>query len=147
MKLNTLQPAKGAKKNIKRLGRGIGSGHGKTASKGHKGQHARSGGYHKVGFEGGQMPLQRRLPKRGFRAPHPNRVASIRLGDLNQIEESVITIELLKAKNIVPLRAREVKVYLSGTIVKPLNIVGVKFSKGAREAVLHAGGSIAEGEE
>jgi large subunit ribosomal protein L15 len=147
MRLNTLQPAKGAKKNIKRLGRGIGSGHGKTASKGHKGQHARSGGYHKVGFEGGQMPLQRRLPKRGFRAPHPERVASVRLGDLNHIQETHVTIELLKKNNIVPIRAQEVKIYLSGKLERPVQIVGIKVSKGAREAIIQAGGSIAEGGE
>ncbi len=147
MRLNTLQPAKGAKKNIKRLGRGIGSGHGKTASKGHKGQHARSGGYHKVGFEGGQMPLQRRLPKRGFRAPHPERVASVRLGDLNHIQETHVTIELLKKSNIVPIRAQEVKIYLSGKLERPVQIVGIKVSKGAREAIIQAGGSIAEGGE
>jgi large subunit ribosomal protein L15 len=147
MRLNTLQPAKGAKKHIKRLGRGIGSGHGKTASKGHKGQHARSGGYHKVGFEGGQMPLQRRLPKRGFRAPHPERVASVRLGDLNHIQETHVTIELLKKNNIVPIRAQEVKIYLSGKLERPVQIVGIKVSKGAREAIIQAGGSIAEGGE
>ncbi|RME33854.1 MAG: 50S ribosomal protein L15, partial [Gammaproteobacteria bacterium] len=110
MRLNTLRPAAGSKRTRKRVGRGIGSGIGKTGGRGHKGQHSRSGGYHKVGFEGGQMPLQRRLPKHGFRSPQAGLTAEVRLSELAALEGDV-TLESLKEAGIVPRRARQAKVF------------------------------------
>jgi large subunit ribosomal protein L15 len=127
-----------------RVGRGIGSGLGKTAGRGHKGQHARAGGYHKVGFEGGQMPLQRRLPKRGFRSMTAKDTAEVRLYALARIEAEVIDLTTLQAANLVPVFASKVKIILSGKLEKSVTVRGLTLTKGAREAVLAAGGTILE---
>lgn len=142
MKLNTLKPAEGSKTEKKRLGRGIGSGLGKTSGKGHKGQHARAGGYHKVGFEGGQMPLQRRLPKIGFISRTAKYAEEVRLHELEKVSESVIDILTLKAANIVGQQAEQVKVIASGEITKAVTLKGVKVTKGARAAIEKAGGKV-----
>lgn len=144
MQLNTMKPGRGAKTAAKRLGRGGGSGLGKTSGKGHKGQTARAGGYHKVGFEGGQMPIQRRLPKRGFRsaAKVAGHTAEVRLQELGKLEEAVIDLAALKKANIVPAQAEQAKVYLSGTLEKAVTLRGIRLTKGAREAVTRAGGKI-----
>jgi len=142
MQLNTMKPGRGAKTAAKRLGRGGGSGLGKTSGKGHKGQTARAGGYHKVGFEGGQMPIQRRLPKRGFRSALKGQTAGVRLLELGKVEDAVIDLAALKKANIVPSQAERAKVYLSGSLEKPVTLRGVLLTKGAREAVLKAGGKI-----
>lgn len=144
MRLNQLKPAAGAKRPRKRVGRGIGSGTGKTAGRGHKGQKARAGGYHKVGFEGGQMPLQRRLPKRGFVSLGRDDTAEVRLHELNGIEVDPIDILALKAAGVVPARALTAKVILRGEIKRKVNLKGVLVTKGARAAIEAAGGSIAE---
>lgn len=142
MRLNTLKPAEGSKSNRKRVGRGIGSGTGKTSGSGHKGQKARSGGYHKVGFEGGQMPLQRRLPKVGFRSRIGKRTAEVRLGELAKIEGDVIDLEVLKKANIVPKHVLRAKVFLSGKLEKAVTLKGVAATKGAKEAISKAGGKV-----
>ncbi len=142
MRLNELSPAKGAKKAGKRLGRGHSAGQGKTSGRGHKGQHARSGGYHKVGFEGGQMPLQRRLPKVGFRSRMAKYSAELRLHELAIPEADEITIDVLKAANLVPAFATKVKVIKSGELDKAVKLKGIAVTKGAREAIEKAGGSI-----
>jgi large subunit ribosomal protein L15 len=142
MQLNTMKPGRGAKTAAKRLGRGGGSGLGKTSGKGHKGQTARAGGYHKVGFEGGQMPIQRRLPKRGFRSALKGQTAEVRLLELGKLEDAVIDLAALKKANIVPSQAERAKVYLSGSLEKPVTLRGILLTKGAREAVLKAGGKI-----
>jgi large subunit ribosomal protein L15 len=144
MQLNTMKPGRGAKTAAKRLGRGGGSGLGKTSGKGHKGQTARAGGYHKVGFEGGQMPIQRRLPKRGFRsaAKVAGHTAEVRLHELGKLEDAVIDLAALKKANIVPAQAEQAKVYLSGTLEKAVTLRGIRLTKGAREAVTKAGGKI-----
>jgi len=144
MLLNTLKPAFGAKQNSKRLGRGIGSGKGKTAGKGHKGQIARAGGYHKVGFEGGQMPLQRRLPKFGFTSRVSRFVEQVRLSDIQKLKDDVITMETLVAANIVPAATQQVKIFLAGKIERVVSIQGegIKVTKGAKEAILAAGGKV-----
>src|SRR5512134_1397927 len=144
MRLNQLKPAAGAKHDKKRHGRGIGSGTGKTAGRGHKGQKARAGGYHKVGFEGGQMPLQRRLPKRGFVSPFKNHTAEVRLAELNKVQGDAIDILLLKQAGIVPSLARSAKVVLSGEIKRAVTLKGVLATKGARAAIEAAGGRIEE---
>ena len=141
MRLNTLKPARGSKHSRKRLGRGIGSGLGKTSGKGHKGQHARAGGYHKVGFEGGQMPLQRRLPKRGFRSMMKGDVAQVRLGALSRFD-GVIDLAVLKQANVVPALAKRVKVFLSGKLDKAVTLKGLAVTKGAQAAILQAGGKV-----
>ena len=147
MELNDLHHAPGAHPPKKRLGRGMGSGLGKTSGRGHKGQRARAGGYHKVGFEGGQMPLQRRLPKRGFRSYKKQFVAALRLGTLSLATTDVIDLEALKLQGLVPPQTRRVKVYLAGAVDKPLTIgQGIFVSQGARAAILAAGGKIEEGE-
>ena len=144
MELNTIKPASGAKKNRRRVGRGIGSGLGKTAGRGHKGQKSRAGGFHKVGFEGGQMPLQRRLPKRGFLATTIEKAAEVRSGDLARVEGDV-SLESLKAAGLVPPAAKRAKIILAGAAVgKKLNVSGIAASKGAREAIEKAGGKVAE---
>jgi large subunit ribosomal protein L15 len=140
MELNTLKPAPGSKKERRRVGRGIGSGLGKTAGRGHKGQTSRSGGFHKVGFEGGQMPLQRRLPKRGF-VSH-KRSEEVRLSDLARVEGDRVDLAALKAAGIVTLHAEQAKVILSGTLARKLSLVGIGATKGARAAIEAAGGSI-----
>jgi large subunit ribosomal protein L15 len=142
MRLNELSPSKGAKKEGKRKGRGHAAGQGKTAGRGHKGQHARSGGYHKVGFEGGQMPLQRRLPKVGFRSRMAKYTAELRLHELELPEAEVIDIEILKKANLVPAFVTKVKVILSGEIKKAVKLKGIAVTKGARAAIEAAGGSI-----
>jgi large subunit ribosomal protein L15 len=144
MRLNTLKPAPGSKPAAKRVGRGIGSGLGKTSSRGHKGQHARAGGFHKVGFEGGQMPLQRRLPKRGFRSMTSQDTAEVRLHELANLEVEVIDLNALKSVNIVPGFVRRAKIMLTGTLEKPVRVRGLALTKGARAAILAAGGTIDE---
>ena len=142
MELNGIKPALGSKRERRRVGRGPGSGLGKTAGRGNKGQKARSGGFHKVGFEGGQMPLQRRLPKRGFVSPGKNDTAEVRLAELNTLEAKEIDILVLKQAGIVPVRALAAKVMLSGKITRAVKIKGLRVSKGARAAIEAAGGSI-----
>ncbi|MBL8251804.1 MAG: 50S ribosomal protein L15 [Candidatus Competibacter sp.] len=144
MRLNTLKPAPGSKPVQQRVGRGIGSGLGKTGGRGHKGQHARAGGYHKVGFEGGQMPLQRRLPKRGFHSMSAQETAEIRLSALAKIEAETIDLAALKAANLAPIFAKRAKVILSGKLERPVKLRGLALTKGAREALLAAGGTILE---
>jgi large subunit ribosomal protein L15 len=143
MQLNTIKPAAGSKKARRRVGRGIGSGLGKTAGRGHKGQHARSGGFHKVGFEGGQMPLQRRLPKRGFVSRSREDTAEVRLSDLARVPVGDIDLLALKAAGIVPASAKQAKVILNGKLEKAVKLNGVLVTKGARAAIEKAGGSIA----
>jgi large subunit ribosomal protein L15 len=142
MRLNTIKPAAGSKPTKKRLGRGIGSGLGKTSGKGHKGQHARAGGYHKVGFEGGQMPLQRRLPKVGFRSQMKKFSAEVRLSDLAKVEAAVIDVLALKAANLVPIHCEKAKVVLNGELKKKVALKGVAVTKGARAAIEAVGGRI-----
>ena len=142
MRLNTLKPAAGAKKARKRLGRGGGSGLGKTAGRGHKGQKSRAGGYHKVGFEGGQMPLQRRLPKFGFRSLALRFNDEIRLHELNGLDANPIDLIALQAAGLVRHHTQTVKVILSGTIDKPVTIKGLGVTKGARAAIEAAGGKV-----
>ena len=142
MRLNDLSPGKGAKKVGKRLGRGHSAGQGKTSGRGQKGQHARSGGYHKVGFEGGQMPLQRRLPKVGFNSRMARLTAELRLHELTIPTTDVVDIEVLKAANLVPAFVTKVKVIKSGVIEKAVKLKGLAVTKGAREAIEKAGGSI-----
>jgi large subunit ribosomal protein L15 len=142
MRLNTLSPARGSKKNGKRFGRGISGGQGKTCGRGQKGQRSRSGGYHKVGFEGGQMPLQRRLPKVGFTSRMTHLTAELRLHELAIPTDEVIDIRCLKKAHLVPARAKKVKVILSGKLDKAVNIRGLAVTKGARAAIEAAGGSI-----
>lgn len=144
MRLNDLKPAEGSKHASKRVGRGIGSGLGKTGGRGHKGQKSRSGGFHKVGFEGGQMPLQRRLPKRGFKSMQAGRVAEVRLSDLERIAADTADIDLsvLKKAGVVSQLALSAKVILSGEISRKVQLVGIGATKGARAAIEAAGGSI-----
>jgi len=144
MRLNELSPGKGAKKDGKRLGRGHSAGQGKTSGRGQKGQHARSGGFHKVGFEGGQMPLQRRLPKVGFRSRKAHLSAELRLHELAIPEADVIDIDVLKKLNLVPAFAIKVKVIKSGELDKAVNLKGIAVTKGAREVIEKAGGKIEE---
>jgi len=143
MRLNTLKPARGSRKPRRRVARGIGSGLGKTAGRGHKGQKARSGGYHKVGFEGGQMPLQRRLPKRGFTSPTRDAVAEVRLSDLQKMKADAIDLAALKAEGIVPRPASGAKIILSGALSRKVTVAGVGVTKGAKAAIEAAGGSVA----
>lgn len=144
MRLNTLKPVDGSRPDKVRVGRGIGSGLGKTCGRGHKGQKARSGGYHKVGFEGGQMPLQRRLPKVGFRSPIAARTAEVRLNELLKADVDVVDILALKAANVVPAQTDRVKVIASGEINKAVTLKGIAVTKGARAAIEAAGGKIEE---
>ena len=142
MRLNSIKPAAGAKHSSRRVGRGIGSGLGKTAGRGHKGQKSRAGGFHKVGFEGGQMPLQRRLPKRGFVSLTRKSVAEVRLSVLSKLSGDVIDILALKQAGIVPNSALTAKVILSGTIERTLKLQGIAVTKGAKAAIEAAGGSV-----
>jgi large subunit ribosomal protein L15 len=144
MKLNNISPAEGSKKPRRRLGRGIGSGLGKTAGRGHKGQKSRAGGFHKVGFEGGQMPLQRRLPKRGFVSLTRDDTARIRTSELLLVKADVVDLLALKAANVVPESVKAAKVYLSGDLTRAVSVQGLSLSKGARAAVEAAGGKIIE---
>ena len=144
MQLNKIKPAEGSTHSKRRVGRGIGCGLGKTCGRGHKGQKSRSGGFHKVGFEGGQMPLQRRLPKRGFVSLTRNDTAQVRLSDLEKMPVDVIDLLALKQAGVVAASALTAKVMLSGEIKRPVKLQGLLLTKGARAAVEAAGGSIAE---
>ena len=144
MELNTIQPALGAKHAKRRVGRGIGSGLGKTAGRGHKGQKSRSGGFHKVGFEGGQMPLQRRLPKRGFVSLTRNDTAQVRLSDIQALPVDTIDLLTLKQAGIVHANALNAKVIMCGDITRAVVLQGLSSTKGARAAIEAAGGSFAE---
>ena len=142
MKLNVLKPAPGANRVRRRVGRGIGSGLGKTAGRGHKGQRARSGGFHKVGFEGGQMPLQRRLPKRGFVSRMRDDTAEVRLADLGRVTGDTVDLAALKAAGVVARIAKKAKVILAGKLMRKLALKGIAVSKGAKAAIEAAGGSV-----
>ena len=144
MRLNTLKPADGSKKDRKRAGRGIGSGLGKTCGRGHKGQKSRSGGYHKIGFEGGQMPLQRRLPKMGFSSRKSRFVDELRLNELALVEGDVVDMDALRAANLISRTISSVKVFASGSIDKAVTLKGIRVTKGARAAIEAAGGKIEE---
>jgi large subunit ribosomal protein L15 len=144
MQLNTLSPAEGEKKSRKRVGRGIGSGFGKTCGRGHKGQKSRSGGFSKVGFEGGQMPLQRRLPKVGFSSRVSIITSEVTLSEINKLEETEITVDVLKAHNLVTKNIKRVKVMLSGEITRAVTLTGIKATKGALAAIEAAKGSVNE---
>ncbi len=143
MQLNTLAPAAGSKFVKRRVGRGIGSGFGKTAGRGHKGQKSRTGGFHKVGFEGGQMPLQRRLPKRGFTPLGRHLHAEVRLSDLQKIEADVIDVQVLKQAGVIGQSVRYAKVILSGELSRKVSLNGLTATAGARAAIEAAGGSLA----
>ena len=143
-RLNTIKPADGSKTNAKRVGRGIGSGLGKTAGRGHKGQKSRAGGFHKVGFEGGQMPLQRRLPKVGFRSRLAIVTTEVRLSELNAIDADVIDLLALKNANVISKSIKRAKVMLSGKIEKAVTLKGIGVTKGARDAIAAAGGKVEE---
>jgi large subunit ribosomal protein L15 len=142
MKLNTMKPAAGARHSRLRVGRGASAGQGKTSGRGVKGQRARKGGYHKVGFEGGQMPLQRRMPKVGFRSKIKASRAEVRLSELNGIDAAVIDLEVLRKAGVVDVFAVTAKVVLSGELKKAVKLKGIKVTKGAAEAIAKAGGSI-----
>lgn len=144
MELNNLKPGAGAKHAKKRVGRGIGSGLGKTAGRGHKGQHSRAGGYKKVGFEGGQMPLHRRLPKRGFVSLSATDTAQVRLSDLDKIAADEIDLLVLKQAGVVPAIAKSAKLILSGKVEKAVKLKGIAATKGARAAIEAAGGTFNE---
>lgn len=142
MYLNTLKPAPGSKPVAKRVGRGIGSGLGKTCGRGHKGQHARAGGFHKLGFEGGQTPLQRRLPKFGF-TPHKSVALQVlRIDALNNVQASIIDIQALQDCRLIPSLTKEVKLIATGKLEKPVTVKGLKLTKGAEALIKAAGGSI-----
>ena len=143
MELNSIKPAAGAKHAKRRVGRGIGSGLGKTAGRGHKGQKSRSGGYHKVGFEGGQMPMQRRLPKRGFKSQSLKFNAEITLSALNALDQAEIDVLSLKQAGLVPALAQVVKVIKRGELTKAVKLTGVGATAGAKAAIEAAGGSLA----
>jgi len=144
MRLNSLSPAPGARKNTKRVGRGIGSGTGKTAGRGHKGQKSRSGGSVRPGFEGGQMPLQKRLPKYGFSSRISRTTAQVRLGELNAIEGDVADLAALKGADLVRENITRARVFLSGELSKAVTVKGLAVTKGAREAIEKAGGKVEE---
>ncbi|MEO1890470.1 MAG: 50S ribosomal protein L15 [Candidatus Thioglobus sp.] len=144
MQLNTLSPAEGEKKSRKRVGRGIGSGFGKTCGRGHKGQKSRSGGFSKVGFEGGQMPLQRRLPKVGFSSRVSIITSQVTLSEIDKLEEKEITVDVLKLHNLVTKNIKRVKVMLSGEITRAVTLTGIRATKGARAAIEAAKGSVSE---
>ncbi|MGJ8618863.1 MAG: 50S ribosomal protein L15 [Methylophilaceae bacterium] len=144
MELNTIKPAEGAKKEARRIGRGIGSGFGKTGGRGHKGQHSRSGRTHRVGFEGGQMPIQRRLPKRGFRSMTKADTARIRTSELLGLDAKVIDLLALKEAKVVSGKVKAAKIYLSGEVTEKVQVQGLLLTKGAREAIEKAGGKVLE---
>jgi large subunit ribosomal protein L15 len=143
MRLNTIQPAEGSKKPRRRVGRGIGSGLGKTSGRGHKGQKSRSGGFHKVGFEGGQMPLQRRLPKRGFVSRSRGDTVEVRLSDLARLPVGEVDLLALKAAGVVSALAKSAKVIKAGKLDKAVKLTGIGVTKGAKAAIEAAGGSVA----
>ena len=142
MRLNTLSPAPGSRQGAKRVGRGIGSGLGKTAGRGHKGQKSRSGGRVRPGFEGGQMPLQKRLPKYGFTSRVSRTTAQVRLGELNAVEGSVVDLETLRSADLINGSIARVRVFLSGELNKAVTVKGLAVTKGAREAIEKAGGKV-----
>ncbi len=142
MRLNALKPAAGSKKDLKRVGRGIGSGLGKTAGRGHKGQKSRSGGFHKIGFEGGQMPLQRRLPKVGFRSKVARVTGELRLNEIAKVEGDVVDLEALRRAGVLSAKMRRAKIILSGSLDRALTIRGIAATKGARAAIEAAGGKV-----
>lgn len=144
MRLNTLRPAPGSRRAAKRVGRGIGSGVGKTAGRGHKGQKSRSGGTVAPGFEGGQMPLQKRLPKYGFTSRIARTTAQVRLGELSKVTGDVIDVQALKDADVIRDDVRRVRVFLSGELGRAVTLKGIAASKGAREAIERAGGSVQE---
>ena len=144
MELNSIKPADGAKHYKRRVGRGIGSGIGKTAGRGHKGQKSRAGGFHKVGFEGGQMPLQRRLPKRGFVSLTRGDTAEVRTGTLSMMSADTIDILVLKQAKLISANAKTAKVILAGAITRKVTVQGLMLTKGARAAIEAAGGKIVE---
>ena len=144
MRLNSIKPAKGAKTPAKRVGRGIGSGSGKTCGRGNKGQKSRTGGYHKVGFEGGQMPLQRRLPKVGFRSRKAKETAEVRLGELAAAASDVVDLKALQDADIIPHSVKRAKIILSGKIEMAVTVKGLGVTPGARKAIEAAGGKIEE---
>ena len=144
MRLNTLSPAPGSRKDAKRVGRGIGSGLGKTAGRGHKGQKSRSGGRVRPGFEGGQMPLQKRLPKYGFTSRISRTTAQVRLGELNAVAGDLVDLDTLKAADLVNENIARVRIFLSGDLSKPVTVKGLAVTKGAREAIEKAGGKVEE---
>jgi large subunit ribosomal protein L15 len=146
MKLNTLAPAPGSRKTRLRVGRGASAGQGKTCGRGVKGQRARKGGYHKVGFEGGQMPLQRRLPKVGFRSKVAPTVAEVRLSELAKVSGDLIDLASLKAANVVPANVLRARIVASGEVAKAVTIKGLHLTKGAKAAIEAAGGKIEAGE-
>lgn len=143
IQLNTLKPAEGSKHARRRVGRGIGSGLGKTAGRGHKGQKSRSGGFHKVGFEGGQMPMHRRLPKRGFTSLDQHLYAQVRLSDLERVPVDDIDVQVLKQAGVIGQAVKFVKVFKSGELTRKVSLKGLTVSAGARAAIESAGGSIA----
>ena len=143
MRLNGLKPAEGSKHPAKRVGRGIGSGLGKTAGRGHKGQKSRAGGFHKVGFEGGQMPLQRRLPKRGFKSMSAGDTAEVRLSDLERLGADEVDLLTLKAANLVPQLAKGAKVIIAGSITRKVTLRGIGATAGAKAAIEAVGGTFA----
>jgi large subunit ribosomal protein L15 len=144
MRLNTLKPAAGSKSSAHRVGRGIGSGWGKTAGRGHKGQKSRAGGFHKVGFEGGQMPLHRRLPKRGFTSLSRRYVETVRLSELSKLGVDEIDLLVLKQAGIISIHAQDARVIKSGELSRKLSVRGIGVTKGAKEAIEAAGGMIAD---
>lgn len=144
MQLNQINPEQGSRHAKRRVGRGIGSGLGKTAGRGHKGQKSRAGGFHKVGFEGGQMPLQRRLPKRGFVSLTRNDTAQVRLSDLEKLPVDTVDLLVLKQAGVISANALSAKVMLSGEIKRAVKVQGLLLTKGARAAIEAAGGSVAE---
>jgi large subunit ribosomal protein L15 len=142
MQLNTLSPPEGSRTNRRRVGRGIGSGFGKTCGRGHKGQKSRSGGFHKVGFEGGQMPLQRRLPKRGFRSAKQLITAQIRLSEINKVDAEVVDLAALRAAGLIRTGIKFAKVIASGEVTRAVKLKGIGATAGARSAIESAGGSV-----
>ena len=142
MRLNTLKPAPGSRKERKRVARGASEGHGKTAGRGHAGQLSRSGGYKKVGFEGGQMPLHRRVPKNGFQSRKARLRAEVRLTELKYVAGGSVDLDALKRADVVPTQARSAKIIASGEVDHPVTVQGVGVTKGAREAIEKAGGSV-----
>ena len=142
MRLNTIKPGEGSKRTRLRVGRGASAGQGKTCGRGVKGQRARKGGYHKVGFEGGQMPIQRRMPKVGFRSAMKATRAEVRTSELNGIDAAVIDLDVLKAAGIIPVFAEQAKVMVSGKLEKAVHLKGVKVTAGARAAIEAAGGKV-----
>lgn len=142
MRLNSLKPAAGSKTNRKRVGRGIGSGLGKTCGRGHKGQKSRAGGFHKVGFEGGQMPLQRRLPKVGFRSKLARITGELRLNEIAKVEGDLVDMDALYRADILPMNITRAKIILSGSIERAVTVRGIGVTKGARAAIEAAGGKV-----